>query len=589
LATSYPYPFVVKKTAADIALLATYQGDSVILRDENGRTWSWNGVGYTLGEDAAAGAQDSLSPPSTTIPPSTRVVAEAVAPITQLQATSAQNSATIAAQAGVITALLARLTAVESAILPPGSGALTLTAPSMTGPLGVGNVLTFVSGTVGGGTAVNTAWTLRRSGAIVYQGPAAPYTQVTADGGTTLSLSQSVVNAAGQTTTATSTNYTIPAAPAVPVMSTPPTVSGTAASGQTLTGVHGTYTNSTGITYGSYQWKNGTTVYGTALTLLVTDAMIGLSFTFSEIATNGAGPSVRATSAAVIVSGGTTPVNIVPPGWDPASVFAVGGVGIPNAGEWSGNPDPSLDLWGYLRDGVPISGATGKSITFTSLDQDKTITPTLIRKNAGSSPSALAQGAGEWIAAGSGGIVVAPTPTSTIGTITAADLAPQAVGTGGYRLLPNLAGIVNRTSGVAITHRAIGGNLYDSPSPYDAISFTSGAPTASGSVTTGLVAEWGLSGSGIEFTYLAVPAGAKTLKVPVVAYALVVAVTVAPADGSAAPKTFNVDAGSASGTALKTVLIPINLGATTDVIVSCLQTTLYAADAGDAHFMGAWL
>jgi hypothetical protein len=89
--------------------------------------------------------------------------------------------------------------------------------------------------------------------------------------------------------------------PDAPVNTAPPTISGTAAVGQTLTASPGTW-NIDGLTF-AYQWqKNGADIAGaTGATYQVANADQGASITVVVTASKDGLPSASATSAAVVV------------------------------------------------------------------------------------------------------------------------------------------------------------------------------------------------------------------------------------------------------------------------------------------------
>lgn len=136
-----------------------------------------------------------------------------------------------------------------------------------------------------------------------------------------------------------------PPSGAVPTNSVAPTITGTAQSGQTLTGVHGTWTGSP--TSYTYQWKRGSTVVGTAQTYAVVDADVGSTLTFSEIASNAAGP---AASAAVSAATATVIAASVA---DTRPRFAVGPLTFNNA---------ALDALLAGATPMDVAGATGGQI-----------------------------------------------------------------------------------------------------------------------------------------------------------------------------------------------------------------------------------
>jgi len=110
----------------------------------------------------------------------------------------------------------------------------------------------------------------------------------------------------------------VPAAPPPPVAASPPSISGTATDGQTLTEIHGSWSN--GPAGYSYQWQrcnsSGTSCQGiagaSAQTYKLTAADVGHTVRVQETASNVSGAGSPATSNATTVvhaspAGGTKP------------------------------------------------------------------------------------------------------------------------------------------------------------------------------------------------------------------------------------------------------------------------------------------
>ncbi len=100
---------------------------------------------------------------------------------------------------------------------------------------------------------------------------------------------------------------TVPAAPPPPVAASPPTISGVATEGQTLTEAHGSWSN--GATSYTYQWQrcnsSGSSCQAiagaTAQTYELTAADVGHTLTVQETASNVSGAGSPATSSATAV------------------------------------------------------------------------------------------------------------------------------------------------------------------------------------------------------------------------------------------------------------------------------------------------
>src|SRR5439155_783565 len=125
-------------------------------------------------------------------------------------------------------------------------------------------------------------------------------------------------NAGGSSTPATS-RATAVVLPAAPTNSTPPTITGTAQQGQTLTEQHGEWTNSpTGFTY---QWQQCNSEGGSCTNICGATSQpyaplagdVGPQHDVLPTASNAGGSSTPATSAATAAVPPPAPVNISPP------------------------------------------------------------------------------------------------------------------------------------------------------------------------------------------------------------------------------------------------------------------------------------
>jgi hypothetical protein len=170
-----------------------------------------------------------------------------------------------------------------------------------------------------------------------------------------------------------------------------PTVTGTAAVGETLSCSNGTW--SAAPTTFAFQWnRNGTAIGGaTNQTYVVSTTDRGDSLTCTVTASNGFGQGAPATSAAVSVPAApgapSAPLNVVTP--------VVSGTPTPgnhlscSNGVWL--PAPTAFTYEWSRGGVAIPGATGSVYTVQIADEGASLTCTVTASNAGgtgvSSPS----------------------------------------------------------------------------------------------------------------------------------------------------------------------------------------------------------
>jgi hypothetical protein len=187
-----------------------------------------------------------------------------------------------------------------------------------------------------------------------------------------------------------------------PLNTSPPTISGTAQQGQTLTANPGSWTNSpTG--YG-YEWLRCGSGGGscipiaeaTASTYVLTEIDVGSTLRVSVIASNGSGPSAPASSAqtAVVAAPPGPPVNTSAP--TISGTAQQGQTLTANPGSWTNSPTGYGYEW--LRCGSgggsckAIAEATASTYVLTEIDVGSTLRVSVIASN-GSGPSAPASSA----------------------------------------------------------------------------------------------------------------------------------------------------------------------------------------------------
>jgi thermitase len=180
-----------------------------------------------------------------------------------------------------------------------------------------------------------------------------------------------------------------------PTDTSPPTIAGTAAVGQTLQSSTGTWTNSP--TSYTYQWQrcdasgaNCAAISGATLsTYLVASADVGSTIRVAVTASNSAGSATASSGPTAVVSAGP-PQNT---GLPVASGTAQDGQTLQTTtGTWTNNPTGYAYQWQRCDSSgancASISGATGASYTQTSADVGSTIRSRVTATNSAGSTSA---------------------------------------------------------------------------------------------------------------------------------------------------------------------------------------------------------
>jgi hypothetical protein len=176
------------------------------------------------------------------------------------------------------------------------------------------------------------------------------------------------------------------APPPAPGNTTPPSATGSAQVGATLSCNPGSWTGSPSFTY---QWlRDGAPIPGaTSDQYVLTADDQGHSIACRVTATNGGGTG-EATSNAIAVPAPPQPPqpapgNTAPPSLPPSA--QVGDTLSCDPGAWSGSPSFSFQ---WLRDGTPIPGATSQTYTLAEADAGHSITCRVTGTNAGGSSQA---------------------------------------------------------------------------------------------------------------------------------------------------------------------------------------------------------
>ena len=275
------------------------------------------------------------------------------------------------------------------------------------------------------------------------------YTLTAEDVGSTIRVQETASNGAGPGVPATSAQTAVVAAPAAgaPVSSAPPSISGQAMQGRTLTESHGTWSKDpTG--YG-YQWQrcnsagaSCTAIAGaTGQTYTLTGDDVGSTIRVQETASNAAGPGFPATSAqtAVALAAG------VPESSSPPSISGTTTQGqtlTESHGTWSNSPTGYAYQWQRCNTAgascTAIAGAAGQTYTLTGEDVGSTIRLQETARNAAgpgapatSDQTAVVAGAGSGYGNGSGSggqaVTQAPGPPFNANTIAGPDIVAPAV------------------------------------------------------------------------------------------------------------------------------------------------------------------
>jgi subtilisin family serine protease len=245
--------------------------------------------------------------------------------------------------------------------------------PTITGTAQQGQTLTEVHGSwTNGPTGYAYRW-LQCDGSgnncqPIEKATAQTYVPVQADVGHTLKVQETASNEGGSSPAATS-SATVVVVPQRPTNTSSPTIIGTAQQGQTLTEVHGSWTN--GPTGYAYQWLQCDSLgnnclpieKATAQTYVPVQADIGHTLKVQEIASNEGGESSPATSSATSAVGPPAPGNISPP---TITGTAQQGQTLTEAhGSWTGEPTSYTYQWlqcdGSGNNCQPIEKATAQT------------------------------------------------------------------------------------------------------------------------------------------------------------------------------------------------------------------------------------
>jgi hypothetical protein len=172
-----------------------------------------------------------------------------------------------------------------------------------------------------------------------------------------------------------------------PANTSPPTISGTARQGETLTASSGSWSGTTPISY-SYQWKRCDTSGGncsdrsTGQTCSLTSGDVGHRMRVSVTATNSDGSSSALSSPTAVVAG-LAPVNTSPP--QLSGTARDGETLSVTKGSWDNSPTSFARAWLRCDSSghscSPISGQTGNDYRLVSADVGHRIQATVTATN----------------------------------------------------------------------------------------------------------------------------------------------------------------------------------------------------------------
>ncbi|MBV9214511.1 MAG: hypothetical protein JOZ25_12800 [Actinobacteria bacterium] len=292
-------------------------------------------------------------------------------------------------------------TSAQTSVVAPTPPVNTV-VPAVSGTAQDGQTLTTTNGTWTGTPTITYTYQWQRCDqngancANISGATASTYALTPSDVGSTVRSQVTATNAAGNASAVSSPTSRVAAAP--PVNNTPPTITGTAKDGQTLTGSNGTWSGTPTITY-TYQWQrcdqngaNCASISGaTGATYTLVSADVGSTIRLVVTATNSAGTG-NATSAQSGSVAPAPPVNTVAP--TISGTFSDGHTITVGTGTWTGTTPITYAYQWRRCDSTGancsnVAGATSASYTLTPADIGSTMRVMVTATNVAGSASVI--------------------------------------------------------------------------------------------------------------------------------------------------------------------------------------------------------
>jgi hypothetical protein len=270
-------------------------------------------------------------------------------------------------------------------------------SPSIVGQARVGQTLSATTGSWSGAPSFAYQWERCNPlglGCLPIEGATnSTYTAVSADAGSTLAVQVTATSSAGSTSAQSSPTTAITA---VPANTSPPTISGNTAKGETLSAGPGSWAGYPAPEF-TYQWQRcdqsgancGLIEGAVASTYTLETVDVGTTLKVTVEATNSVGSAKESSSTSAIIAG--PPVNTSPP---TTSGNAVEGETLSaTPGSWAGYPTPSLTYQWQRCNALglgclPIEGATNSTYTAVSADAGSTLAVQVTATSSAGSTSA---------------------------------------------------------------------------------------------------------------------------------------------------------------------------------------------------------